>query len=327
MAHRFRIFRRFVIFAQRSFGNNRLLRFFESLLIRNIEDTTIYPPIFIVGAPRTGSTLLFQLLIKKYRFAYLNNLQSFFWRTPALFMFLTGNMTHKRAVKFELRSKYGYIPGIFSPSEGGALFRYWFGEDDLSFLQVEKNKPLIRKTIGYISSFASAPFLSKNLYNSMRIQNIFSVFPNALFIWIRRDPRYTSQSLIKMRRALYGSDKRWASVKPHNYNELLLYEPFEQVVRQIKEIEDEIEEKLKKRSIKEHLSIHYEDLCKYPSRELLRIWKKYKKLYGFELEELSASDFNIIASERCLLPTNEWQRLVETVEKIYGTAQWTKERK
>jgi len=39
-----------------------------------------YPPIFIVGAPRSGSTLLYQLLAYYYNFSYFTNYSSLFYR-------------------------------------------------------------------------------------------------------------------------------------------------------------------------------------------------------------------------------------------------------
>jgi hypothetical protein len=317
MGSRLSFFRGFVLSVQRLLGNQRLLRGIEKSLIQSI-NSELMPPIFIVGAPRTGSTLLFQLLIQRFHFAYLNNLESFFYGSPAVFAKLTHRFVSGRPAKFRSRTSYGYISGVLSPSEAGAIFRRWFGESDLAPYLVESDKELIRKTVNYISSLTSAPFLSKNLYNSLRIITISSVFPEAFYIWIRRDPLYTCQSLIRMRRELYGTDRQWASVKPDNYRILLNCDPFEQVVRQVKVIDDHIEDAANTKKLKNLVRINYKDLCEEPQRELGLTAKTYKDTYGIELKERSFSDFTIRSGDKKNLNDHEWQHLVNIVAKVYG---------
>ena len=41
-----------------------------------------WPPIFILGAPRSGTTLIYQLLISNFRFAYFPNIANTFYMCP-----------------------------------------------------------------------------------------------------------------------------------------------------------------------------------------------------------------------------------------------------
>ena len=72
----------------------------------------------------------------------------------------------------------------------------------------------------------------------MRLERINQIFPNAIYIYIKRDVIYTAQSIILARRKLFRNDDGWFSVKPQNYETLLELDPFEQVISQIVSIEN-----------------------------------------------------------------------------------------
>ena len=42
-----------------------------------------YPPIFIVGPPRSGTTLVYQALIEYLDVGYLSNFHGWFWGAPS----------------------------------------------------------------------------------------------------------------------------------------------------------------------------------------------------------------------------------------------------
>ena len=59
-------------------GVNAALGLLEgTVLSRGRESALLWPPVFILGAPRSGSTLLYQVLTEAFDFAYLTNLQGF----------------------------------------------------------------------------------------------------------------------------------------------------------------------------------------------------------------------------------------------------------
>tara|TARA_B100000575_G_scaffold102144_1_gene81416 strand:+ start:40 stop:339 length:300 start_codon:yes stop_codon:yes gene_type:complete len=44
----------------------------------------LYPPVFIIGPPRSGTTVLYQLLCKHTNFSYINNFIGNWYRIPIL---------------------------------------------------------------------------------------------------------------------------------------------------------------------------------------------------------------------------------------------------
>ncbi len=315
MASKFNFIRSIVLLVQPLIGKFTLFSQIEDILTRK-SNSELLPPIFIVGPPRTGSTLLFQILLQKYEFTYLNNLQALFYTSPATIARIFYELMLKsHHTKFQ--SQYGYIPGLFSPSEAGAVFRYWLGESDHSACIGQMHRQRIRNSAKYISNLFNAPFISKNLFNSLRIKTIHQVFPEAFFIWIIRDPLYASQSLIKMRRDLYGTDTVWASVKPDNYEKLILCDPFEQVVQQIKTINDYIEKELNQIGTSDYIKVQYQDLCSDPGHELERIASSYRTVRGRNLADKCTALVPLDGQNSRKLSESDWKKLQGAVNKVY----------
>jgi len=318
MVNSFNVFRTFVRGCQKILGDTWPLRMVEHKLLKGVTNG-LMAPLFIIGAPRTGSTLLYQLLIQNYNFSFFNNLQSFFFGSPALIAKLTRNIDVTKSCQQLVQSKYGYIPGLFAPSESATIFRHWFGDSDPSAHIADPARAIIRKTVVYLSATVPAPFIAKNLNNALRLATISAVLPETIFVWIKRHPLYASQSLIKMRRRLYGSDDIWASIKPPSYAKIIERSPFEQVVWQIKDIDDLISQYFAGKERARLIKIKYESLCQRPDKELDMIAQNYHRLSGLKLQRTESRETILLeARNKRQLPETEWKRLKETVNDIIG---------
>jgi hypothetical protein len=265
------------------------------------------PPIFIIGPPRSGSTILYQLLIKYYNFCYFTNFSNLFFKSPFFADYILHLLSFKKFNSIK-KSDFGFIRGFSSPSEAGGIFRYWFDSQEYNY----EKKNLIKKTIYSLSNRHNAPFLNKNLYNSFRMDKIHDLFPNALFIHIYRNPLYIAQSLILARKRENGSQYFWFGVKPPNYEDIKkIKDPFEQVFHQIFSISESIKNFSDRHSIN-IINIKYEDLCEKTRSELLKInnfyyeISKYKiiqkedpihKIKKMNYQKLSDKDWNILCKK------------------------------
>jgi hypothetical protein len=230
-------------------------------------------PGFIVGAPRSGTTLLYQLLVSNYRFAYFTNLASFFYRSPVYFS-KRFSLILKRYRSQAHQSRFGLVKGLSAPSEAGQVFRSWFDEGDFS----DDRKERIGAALAAMEKLHQGPFLTKNLYNSFRLEKICEIFPRMVLIYMRRDPLYVCQSLLLSRIQEHGDIDTWFGIKPPDYPEITRKDPYEQVVCQVNSIEDHIEEAIQKYHITSVVRIRYEDLCKDPRKEIARILQTYASL-------------------------------------------------
>ena len=86
-----------------------------------------YPMVFIIGAPRSGTTLLSQLLSSSGLFGYINNFIARFWTAPTL-----GALIYKTVLDHEcrgnssLQSHLGVTENLHEPHEFGYFWRRWF---------------------------------------------------------------------------------------------------------------------------------------------------------------------------------------------------------
>lgn len=290
----------------------------KKILLKRKSDLSRMQPIFIVGAPRTGSTLLFELLISTYRTSYITNLSALLYKSPVLATKLIKSLG--LAHTFSGTSKYGYIQGLSAPSEAGVLFNHWFGNDE-SVKQDKHNllpAHVVRMTVDSTGCLMKGPFIVKNLNNSIRLERINQIFPNAIYIYIKRDVTYTAQSIILARRKLFRNDEGWFSVKPQNYKTLLELDPFEQVIYQIMSIEKCIKKVLDDRQIKNIIEIWYEDMC-LDWRGAVNIIADLCDKYGVSLpENQPAPNISLRPSEEQILDDLEWGRLCRLVNLIYN---------
>ena len=176
------------------------------------------------------------------------------------------------------KSDYGYIHGINSPNEAGAIMKLWFSKR-LSLQQTAA----VRSTVNRITTTIRAPFLIKNLNNSLRLNNILRIFPEARFIHLKRNPEDNARSLIQARRAINKDPGKWWSVAPEGFENLLKRSPEDQVNWQIHQINDILNTKLDHR-LNKCITVGYEQLCAHPKDTLMAIAHRFRlRPAGIEL--------------------------------------------
>lgn len=300
-------FRRMALAVQTALTKSVVLQKLELKLIRDCQ--TEANSVFIVGAPRTGTTILYQVLLNDYHFAYLTNIASLFVRSPVTITRITEAFRKRTLMRFT--SEYGYVKGFFSPSEAGATMRCWFDS--------ECNH--VAATISALSVTMQGPFLCKNLYNSQRILKIREKLSKAIFLWVIRDPLYTAQSIILARRKLYGNEEEsWFSVRPKNFEQIKVLTEYEQAVYQIKNIDDSIAEEIALSGLNEKvLRVDYDEFCDNHRKVLGKI-EAFLGKNGCSIvrkPDAPESAPEISLSRKRILGDEEWKKLRATVKSIY----------
>jgi len=179
-------------------------------------------------------------------------------------------------------SHFGYVGGLFSPSEAGAVQRFWF-DNDLS----PEEADWVRNTFVLLSQIISGPIITKNLFNTFRLNRIRSILPEARFIHIRRDPLFNAQSLLNARQKINGSENIWWSIKPEGYMRTLDQAPEFQVLWQIKETEKIVHDFFRIGQ-PDHFNIGYEDICNdaYSTLEKIGVWLETQLKKPIPVEKL-----------------------------------------
>lgn len=251
---------------------SRIVRPMELLFARSEEVGGMAArPIFIVGAPRCGSTLLFQALTHAYEFCHFTNFTAHFYHSPRVGFRLQRILRSRTKHEESFRSRHGVTPGLWGPHECGKFWRRWFpadrdfvGEDEFD----ESHHGRLRKEIAAIGGIEQKPTLFKNLNCGQRLQILTRLFPESVYIFCRRDPFYNAQSILLGRREVHGAESKWWSVRPSTYPDLRRLGIFEQVARQVADIERQIEEDLADLDPMRSYRLQYENLCGKPVDEV-----------------------------------------------------------
>ena len=168
------------------------------------------------------------------------------------------------------------------PHEGGFFWRRFYprnihdyiGELSLSPLQVFE----MINTIKFMEIYFQAPFLSKNLEMGIRLKSIQQLFPGAVFILVKRDPRSTASSLVSSRIAVNGRKEVWWSIRPREYDQLLKKPYHEQIAYQIINIYKAIYTDFDPQS-GTMIELFYEDLCENPTQTLTDLQYELERIH------------------------------------------------
>ena len=178
-----------------------------------------YQPIFIIGPPRCGSTLLYQVMVHRFKFAYLQNRMVL--RKYSIPLYTSKYIDRNESYHSDFVSHHGRTKQPNAPHEGYLFWRRFYPrkvhdyvtQNELSLQQIFE----IRNTIKFLTNFYNAPFLSKNMEIGLRLNSIQEIFPDAIYIVVKRDPRATASSLLNARLADYNSKDVWWSIRPKEY--------------------------------------------------------------------------------------------------------------
>jgi hypothetical protein len=257
------------------------------------------PTIFVVGAPRCGTTLMMQWLANLNCFAYPTNLLSRFYKAPYIGGLIQKLLTDPayqyqdelfnlrgREAKFE--SKLGKTKGALQPNGFWFLWRRFIPNEEIRALTEAEVKRI--DTEGLLTAIASIerafrkPVAMKGKilqYNSKFMSNLL---PKSIFIHVNRKLFYNAQSILESREEYYGDIKNWYGGKPPKYEKILDKSPFEQVVEQVRQTNKSIRRELADLADTRVVRVGYEDFCSEPSK----IYSNLKKCFmssKFDLPE------------------------------------------
>ena len=135
-------------------------------------------PIFIVSAPRSGSTLLFETLINSsHLWSIQNESHAIYAKFPEL------------AFENEAQDSACLNANHYN-SELASLFKHEY------FQQLKNNRGLLFTELAKRSRPARAQFIEKTPRNSLNIPFLLNIFPDARFIYLYRKPEENINSII-----------------------------------------------------------------------------------------------------------------------------------
>ena len=191
--------------------------------------------LFVTGVPRTGTTLLMQLLAASGAVAYVSNFVARFYRNPtfgAALQELAAPLLPARQARF--RSDYGRTRRWHQPHEFGFFWEHHlpFGDDhDPSPTALETvDWAALREALDGLAHRLGGPLALKNNLLACVTPALGRHLPGSVFVELRRDPEAVAHSLLRARREEAGGAGRWWSTRPAGWARLESQQP---PVRQI----------------------------------------------------------------------------------------------
>ncbi|UCD78998.1 MAG: sulfotransferase [Desulfobacterales bacterium] len=214
-------------------------------------------PIFIVGAPRSGTNIFYRTMAKHPDLAWISNITK---KVPASLLLTR--------ILMMFRSDH-------RPTEGNNIWQKFIGDDDESLGRKDVTRAarkFLHKVVrNNLQLFNKPRFLNKCPGNSVRIEFLKEIFPDAIFIHLIRDGRAAAYSIMRSRLKHNGS---YWSVKPPGWQDLLKLPLVDACALQWKMIVESVLQSAAKLPPEQYVEVKYEDFVVRPAETLKHVAAK-----------------------------------------------------
>jgi len=267
---------------------NRYLRERE---IREYGDYNIhYPFLFVIGPPRSGTTLLSQVLAHCLDVGFINNLAARFWKAPVTGIRLARTVLDTGS-PYSFSSTFGSTENLNDIHEFGYFWRDWLKKESFENIrdarQIENKIDWngLRTTLANMQAEFGRPMLFKNIFGSYHISKLNEVLEQTLWIYIERDPLDTAVSILRARKKYYDDPNNWWSYLPPEYEKIIDLDYWHQIAGQIHYLKKFYHREMDQlEATGRGLRLSLRDLCHDPRSILEKVQSKISKLYDIEIE-------------------------------------------
>ncbi len=237
-------------------------------------------PIFIIGVPRSGTTLLYKILCRHPELAYFTSCD------------LKNIIPKKRQIQIienwkKLKAKNEKIPhseeNFFAalthklkngekmnpvPIEAEIFWQKFFGQEYVNNISTNQRITLSNELSEFLESQKKIRFLNKAPQHCMRLFALKKTFPDAKFIHISRDPKQViASSLVREKK----EGKFNIGIKLKNEIPSRNYNLIEKWAWAYKDIIESINEFGCEQDKNRFMSVHYDELVKNPKQIISNI--------------------------------------------------------
>jgi len=275
---------------------NFLEDFNQYLFKKEINEYVDYPVkhpfLFVIGAPRSGTTLLTQLIANSFDISYINNLIARFYLAPLHgIRFSNTVLGDVRGSNFI--SDYARTNRLNEIHEFGYFWRYWLNKntfDDITYSKEKENEidwKGMKKVLTSLQHETNRPFVFKNIYGSYHMQKFIEILKNVVFIYIERDRLDTAVSILNARNK-YNTDLNvWWSYQPLEYEQIKNSDYWTQISGQIYYLQKFYLKEMSQLPEKNYLKVSYKQMCENPHSVIEKIKNKCRMHDDYEIPILN----------------------------------------
>ena len=249
--------------------------------------------VYIVGCPRSGTTLLHQVLCNTGGFAYPSNIASRFYTNTYLGGIITRLLTDK---EFDFKKEtliedsidyYSDIGKTKGPISPNAFWYFWREYLEFSDNIIDLDKSDVKGFITGLHNMSMAfdykPVVLKGAIANFSLNELKKITRNFFFVYSKRNFKDNAESIMNARKRQYGNEKIWWSFPLKDMKSIQKLNPSEQVECQVMQINNEVESFLERISSDRKVTIAHEEFCMYPLESIEKITEKIRLLTGKEV--------------------------------------------
>ncbi len=265
---------------------NRALQVLEAPLCQNYPIE--HPFIFIFGLPRSGTTLISQLLAHGLKVSYINNLAARFWLAPIHGIRLARNVLGEEK-QISFRSNYARTGPPGDIHEFGYFWRYWLKKETLADVVFVKEREEqidwkgLRRVLSTIQREFDKPWVAKNVLGAYHVEKLKHVLGKVLFVYIERDPLDVAVSILEARKKYYTDPNTWWSYTPVEFHLLKDLDYWHQIGGQIYFLRRYYNRQIAAIGEANVVRVHYEQMCRHPASVLQQVQERLEQQFGYEL--------------------------------------------
>jgi hypothetical protein len=221
------------------------------------------PLVFVGGAPRSGTTIMDQVLIGTLPVSYLNNLTAVFPRAPIMANRMFGRLLRKPT---HFKNFYGRTAGFAGRNDGLHIWDRWLGND--RYRPPTRLAPAVaddmRSFFGAFETAFGGPIVNKNNALAICADVVAGALPTAHFVCVRREPLFNVQSLLITREFIQGRREAHYGVGDPAYMGRSDVDPIEDVCAQVLYTERRMAELQRTLGPERFWIVEYEEFCRAP---------------------------------------------------------------
>ena len=271
-------------------------RVISSLVSKESQSVINQGCVLICSPPRSGSTVLYQVVSRVIDCSYVTNLHQVFPMTASVIL---NNLKAIFGRPKGLKSYYGHTREWRNVNEGNELVDYWFKTNDRDAIR----KRFIQ-TLNWLSGNSERAVIIKNVCVYDRLLELHSAVPEIIFVHLSRDTQQVIESELRGYFEL-----GYFNPIPEELIETTVVDPVSFAVRQISYIERRITRQL--RQVPDVNVVHwsYEEFCESPA--------DYIEYLAMRLDanvEWANFDEKLIASDSRKVSQGDASRIREMLE-------------
>lgn len=274
---------------------------------RQKENLSIPPCLMIVSPPRSGSTIVYQVLTRTIPCLYISNYH-------ALFPYSASRLFRKKLDRANeqkgYNNYYGYTSRLSDVNEGNHILDFILEKStDISELQ--------QKFISLCQNMcldSHKPLIFKNVKHYKNIYKFHKAIPQLKFLRLKRNTEHVIQSVLK---AFYELGN--FNPMPEPITNMRIINPVEIAVRQVLEIEQTLSRQLKEIPENNKIEITYEEFCMNTTQIVEKIANEYLNIdikylnYNALIPPLKISNRSKVNAQ----DENEIRSLINTIIQEY----------